>query len=181
MATVGFGNVLNAPSLSIDTAPKDSLQDFYINIDGIKGESKDSKHKDWIDVLTWGYAVSQSSSMHTGGGGGVGKANFSEVLFTHYTDKSSPNLLKYCASGKHIATVELSANKVGDGSQEYLKITLTDVLITQVRPVGATNSPRVVEEVGLSYSKIKLEVKEQNADGSMGATTTGEWDIKQNK
>jgi len=179
--TANSGSVLSSPALSVETAPTDSLQDFYINLDGIKGESKDSKHKDWIDVLAWGYSVSQSSSMSSGGGAGVGRANFSEVMFTHYIDKSSPNLLKYCASGKHIAKVELSANKVGDGSQEYLKITLTDVLITSVRPVGATNSPRVLEEVGLSYSKIKVEVKEQNADGSMGATTTGEWDIKLNK
>jgi type VI secretion system secreted protein Hcp len=47
--------------------------------------------------------------------------------------------------------------------------------------VGATNSPRVIEEVGLSYAKIKVEVKEQNSDGSMGAATTGNWDVKQNK
>ncbi len=181
MATLGFGGILNSPSVTVDSAPKDSLQDFFIKIDGIAGESKDSKHTGQIDVLSWGYAVSQSSSMHTGGGGGVGKANFSELFFTHYVDKSTPNLMQYSASGKHIGSVELSCCKVGDGSQEYMKVTLTDVLVTHVRPVGATNSPRVVEEVGISYAKIKVEVKEQNSDGSMGAATTGNWDVKQNK
>ncbi|TDR47870.1 type VI secretion system secreted protein Hcp [Tahibacter aquaticus] len=181
MASLGMGSVLAAPSVSVDTAPKDSLQDFFAKIDGISGESKDSKHSGQIDVLSWAYAVSQSSSTHTGGGGGVGKANFSELVFTHYVDKSSPNLLTYCAGGKHISSVELSCCKVGDGQQEYCKITLSDVLITHVRPVGATNSPRLIEEVGMSYGKIKMEVKEQNSDGSLGAAVTGTWMVKENK
>jgi type VI secretion system secreted protein Hcp len=159
----------------------ESLQDFFIKIDGIAGESKDSKHAGQIDVLNWGYAVSQSSSANTGGGGGVGKAHFSELVFTHYIDKSTPNLMKYCASGKHVPSVELSCCKVGDGQQEYMKVVMTDVLITHVRPTGDSSSPRVMEEVGISYSTIKVEVKEQNANGSMGAAVTGAWDVKQNK
>ncbi|WP_062064915.1 Hcp family type VI secretion system effector [Cellvibrio sp. OA-2007] len=159
----------------------ESLQDFFIKIEGIAGESKDSKHAGQIDVLNWGYAVSQSSSANTGGGGGVGKAHFSELVFTHYIDKSTPNLMKYCASGKHVPSVELSCCKVGDGQQEYMKVVMTDVLITHVRPTGDSSSPRVMEEVGLSYSTIKVEVKEQNANGSMGAAVTGAWDVKQNK
>jgi type VI secretion system secreted protein Hcp len=176
-----MGNVLSAPAVSIDTGPKESQQDMSLKVAGINGESKDSKHSGEIDVLSWGYAVSQSSSAHTGGGGGVGKANFSEFVFTHYVDKSTPNLMKYCASGKHISEVVLSCSKVGDGAQQYMTVTMNDVLVTHVRPVGATNSPRVIEEVGLSYAKIKVEVKEQNGDGSLGAATTGAWDVKQNK
>ncbi len=158
-----------------------SLQDFFIKIDGIPGESKDAKHAGQIDVLSWGYGVSQSSTSHTGGGSGTGKANFSELCFSHYIDKSTPNLMKYCASGKHIPTVELSCCKVGDGSQQYMKVTLNEVLITHVQPSGSTSDARVVEQVGMSYGKIKVEVKEQNTDGSMGATVTGTWDVKQNK
>lgn len=158
-----------------------SLQDFFIKIDGIPGESKDSKHSGQIDVLAWGYEVVQTSTSHGGGGSGAGKANFSEFVFTHYIDKATPNLMKYCASGKHIDSVVLSCCKVGGGSQEYMKVTLNEVLITHVRPSGETTDPRVIESVGMSYGKIKVEVKEQNADGSMGAAVTGTWDIKQNK
>ncbi|THJ33276.1 type VI secretion system tube protein Hcp [Lampropedia aestuarii] len=57
-----------------------SLQDFFIKIDGISGESKDSKHAGWIDVLSFSYGVSQSSSSFTGGGAGVGKANFDATV-----------------------------------------------------------------------------------------------------
>lgn len=158
-----------------------SLQDFFIKIDGIPGESKDSKHSGQIDVLAWGYSVQQTSTSHGGGGSGAGKANFSEFTFTHYIDKATPNLMKYCASGKHIDTVVLTCCKVGGGSQEYMKVTLNEVLITHVSPEGSITDPRVTEQVGMSYGKIKVEVKEQNADGSMGAAVTGTWDVKQNK
>lgn len=158
-----------------------SMQDFFIEIAGIAGESKDSKHSGQIDVLNWGYAVSQSSTSHTGGGSGTGKANFSELTFTHYVDKATPTLMKYCASGKHINQVVLTCCKVGDGSQEYMRITMNEVLVTHVSPSGSTGDPRVMESVGLSYGKILVQVKEQNADGSMGATVEGTWDVKQNK
>lgn len=158
-----------------------SLQDFFIKIAGIDGESKDSKHTGWIDVLSFNYGVSQSSSTFTGGGGGVGKASFDALSFTHYVDKATPNLMQYCASGKHIATIEVSCCKVGDGSQEYMRITLNDCIITHAGPSGSTDDARVKETVSISYSKIKVEVKEQNANGSMGAAVTGTWDVKQNK
>lgn len=172
---------LESPKLSVDTAPKESMQDIFIKIDGIEGEAQDANHKNWISVISFSYAVSQSSSAATGGGSGVGKANFSDLVFTHFIDKASPNLMMRCADGKHINKVELSCNKVGGGQQEYMKVTMEQVLITHVRPVGATNSARVIEEVGLSYGKIKVEVKSQNKDGSMGAATTGTWDVTQNK
>ena len=76
--------------------------DIFIRLDGITGESKDAKHNGWIDVLTISYDVSQSSSMNVGGGGGVGRADFTPVTFGHHVDRASPALFKYCASGKHI-------------------------------------------------------------------------------
>jgi len=158
-----------------------SLQDFYIKIAGIDGESKDSKHKGWIDVLSFGYDVSQSDSAFTGGGSGVGKASFSALSFHHYVDKATPNLMQYCAAGKHIPTVEMSCCKVGDGAQEYMHITLSDCIITHAGPSGSTEDARVTETVSISYSKIKVEVKEQNANGSMGAAVTGTWNVKENK
>jgi len=158
-----------------------SLQDIYIKLEGIDGESQDDKHKTWIDVLSFGYSVSQSSSAFSGGGSGVGKANFDTLSFAHYVDKASPNLFLYCALGKHIPKVELSCCKSGGGSQEYMRVTLEDAIVTNVAPSGASAEALVSEMVSLSYAKIKIEVKEQNKDGSMGAAVTGAWNVKENK
>jgi len=158
-----------------------SLQDIYIKLEGITGESKDANHKGWIDVLSFDYAVSQSSSVSSGGGGGVGKANFDALSFIHYVDKTTPVLFKYCAEGRHIPKVELSVCKSGGGSKEYMRITMTDVLVTRAGPSGVAADAQAKEAVSLSYSTVKVEVKEQKADGTMGATVTGAWDVKANR
>lgn len=180
MADLGFGSMVS-PSLSVETAPVASLQAMYIKFDGIDGESFDADHKDQIDVLSYSYAVTQSTSSAAGGGSGVGRANFGNFLFTHYVDKASPNLMMYCADGKVIPTVVFSATKAGGGQKEYLTITFTNVLVTGVNDIGATNSPRSLEQVSFSYTKIKMEVKKQNEDGSLGAAVTGQYDVKENK
>ncbi|MDR2093431.1 MAG: type VI secretion system tube protein Hcp, partial [Azoarcus sp.] len=113
-------------------------QEVFIKLDGIEGESKQAKHKGWIDVLDFSYRVTQSSSMATGGGGGVGRADFPPLTFTHYIDRASPNLFKYCAAGKPIPKVELSACKAGEGSKEFVNIKLFEVLVVDVGPNGSS-------------------------------------------
>src|ERR1700704_5685866 len=76
--------------------------DIFLDIEGIKGESKDSKHKDTIDVLSWSWGMSQSGTAHMGGGAGAGKVSVQDINFTHYLDKSSPTLMLHCCNGKHI-------------------------------------------------------------------------------
>jgi type VI secretion system secreted protein Hcp len=155
-----------------------SMSEIYVKIEGIEGESKDAKHKGWIDAINLSYGVSQSSSMFTGGG--VGKADFSGLSFSHYFDQASPNLFNYCAAGKHIPKVEISACKSGGGQQEFAHITLTDVIVSGVTPNGNAGS-MWVEAVSLSYSRIVIEVKEQKQDGSTAAGISGGWDVKENK
>jgi type VI secretion system secreted protein Hcp len=119
--------------------------------------------------------------MATGGGGGTGRANFDALSFVHYVDRASPNIFQYCAAGKHIVRVELSVCKAGDGSQEYVRITLKDVLVVRVATDGVDKDLRAKEIVSLSYAEIKVEAREQNADGSTGASVIGGWSVKENR
>jgi type VI secretion system secreted protein Hcp len=36
--------------------------DYFLKIDGIPGESTDSKHKDEIDVLSWSWGETQETA-----------------------------------------------------------------------------------------------------------------------
>ena len=36
--------------------------DMFLKLDDVKGESKDSKHKEEMDVLAWSWGASQSTS-----------------------------------------------------------------------------------------------------------------------
>lgn len=157
-----------------------SLQDFFVRIDGIDGESKDASYPRWIDAVSWSYRVSQSSSMCYGGGGGVGRALLSSFVFKHRVDRASPFLFQMCASGKHIPSVRLACRKAGSASREYVHIELTDCLLTHVSVAGQDESADVLESIGVSYSGIRVEVAEQSADGSMKPAVTGHWDAKRN-
>lgn len=156
-------------------------QDIFLKIDGIEGESQDAAHKNEIEIRTWQWRVSQESAMHGGSGGGAGKATVDDLTFEHLVDKSSPNLMKYCLTGKHIPEAKLTVRKAGGNPLEYLKITMTDVIVTQVRPNGRHDGNGIEEQVSLAFSKVKQEYAVQNAQGGSAGAITAGYDIKGNK
>ena len=157
-------------------------QDIFLKIAGIEGEALDTSHKNEIEVLAFNWKVAQESMMHAGSGGGAGKATVDDLEFDHYVDRSSPNLMKYCLTGKHVAEAKLTVRKAGGNPLEYLKFTFTDVIITSVMPFGSNiDDLRVKERVRFSFSKIKQEYAVQNAQGGSGGAVTAGYDIKGNK
>ncbi|MCB5206526.1 Hcp family type VI secretion system effector [Methylovorus mays] len=156
-------------------------QDIFLKINGIDGESQDSSHKNEIEVLTWDWQILQESNMHAGSGGGAGKATVKDLNFSHYVDRSSPNLMKFCLTGKHIQEAVLVVRKAGGSPLEYLKITMSDVVITNVMPSGSSSDERIVEDVSLSFAKVKQEYTVQNQQGGSGGAVTAGYDIKLNK
>src|SRR5215208_1839834 len=111
--------------------------DIFAKIGDIKGESTDDKHKGEVDVLSWSWGVQQSGTMAFGGGGGEGKASFNDFNFRHHIDKSSPVLMKACATGEHIKEATITVRKAGKGQQEFLIIKMSDIIITSVNPSGS--------------------------------------------
>ena len=77
--------------------------DMFLKIDGLKGESADDAHAGEIDVLAFSWGMSQSGSMHIGGGGGSGKVNVQDMSITKYLDKASTVLMQKWCSGKQCA------------------------------------------------------------------------------
>ena len=57
-----------------------------------------------IDVLSWSWGLSQSGTMHTGGGGGSGKVNVQDLTLTKWVDKASPVLMQYAMTGNQFPT-----------------------------------------------------------------------------
>ncbi|SCU75144.1 Protein hcp1 [Cupriavidus necator] len=157
-------------------------QDIFLKINGIDGESQDSSHKNEVEVLAWDWSIEQQSTMHAGSGGGAGKATVSDLSFEHFIDRASPNLMKYCLTGKHINEAVLVVRKAGGNPLEYLKLTMTDVIVTKVSPKGSVDDEvRMREKVALSFSKVKQEYVVQNAQGGSGGAVTAGYDIKGNK
>ena len=154
--------------------------DMFLKLDDVKGESKDSKHKEEIDVLAWSWGLSQSGSAHQGGGGGAGKVAVQDISLTKHTDKASPNLLKFCCSGKHFKEAVLTVRKAGEKPVEYLKITMEQVLISSVSTGGSGGEDRLTENVSLNFAKFKFEYTPQKDDGSAGSAVEAHWNIATN-
>jgi type VI secretion system secreted protein Hcp len=154
--------------------------DFFLKIDGIPGESKDDKHKGEIDVLAFSWGLSQTGIGHVGGGSGAGKVQFQDLSFTHYIDKSTTDLMFSCASGKHIKSAILVARKAGGKPLEYLKIKLTDILVSSVSTGGSGGEERQTANVTLNFSQVNVDYVEQKADGSGEAAKTMGWSVLKN-
>jgi len=154
---------------------------IFARIGTIKGESQDARHKDEIDVLSWSWGVSQSSTAGHGAGGGAGKANFHDFTFTHHVDKATPLLMKTCATGQHISDATITVRKAGNGQQEYLIITMTDLIVTSVSTSVSAEGGTTIESVVLAFAKVDLEYKPQKPDGSLDAGVHFTYDLQAQK
>ncbi len=156
--------------------------DIFLKLDGIEGESVDKQHAKEIEVLSYNWGVAQSGSTGAGGGGGAGKAVFDELRFVARLQKSSPKLFLACASGKHVKSGVLTVRKAGGKPFEFLKLTLTDLLVSSYEHLApGEESGEALEEVGLRFAKIKMEYTEQSKTGAAGTVTSAEWDLKTGK
>jgi len=155
--------------------------DMFLKLDGIKGESKDKDHKDEIHIESWSWGLSQAGNFSVAGGGGAGKVNVHDISITKYLDVSSPKLMARCADGGHIASGLLTVRKAGgDKPVEYLKVTLTDLLVSGVQHSGSGSSDLVMESLSLNFAKFKVEYQLQDEKGKGSPGGEMGWDVKAN-
>jgi type VI secretion system secreted protein Hcp len=156
--------------------------DYFLHIDGVEGESLDDKHKSWIDVMSWSWGETNAGAHAVGGGGGGGKVAMQDFQFLTRMSKASPKLFLACAMGQHIKEAAIIGRKAGKGQQEYLKVTMSDVLVTSYQTSASEGDDTVpLDQVSLNFAKIKVEYKAQKADGSLDAAISAGWDVKANK
>ncbi|MBR9972006.1 Hcp family type VI secretion system effector [Magnetospirillum sulfuroxidans] len=143
-------------------------QNFFIKIDGIDGESQVDGHTKDIQVLSWSHSFNQptSATRSSAGGGTVEQANHADFSFTKYVDVASVPLMKSCWNGKTIATATFTAYRSdGDSLIEYLKVEMTNVLISNISFGGGTGD-MASETITLSYSKVKYTYTQQKVAGA---------------
>jgi type VI secretion system secreted protein Hcp len=69
----------------------------------------------------------------------------------------------------------------GDTQQEFLKYTLSDVLVASYDTDGQAEDSVPVDEMSFTYAQIKVEYRTQRPDGSLGAPITAGWNVKTNE
>ena len=154
--------------------------DYFLKLDGISGESKDSKHKGEIEVLSFSFGETQSRPSGAGGGSGAGKVQMTDFSFTARTTKASPQLFLSCALGKHLKEAILTVRKAGGSQQEYLIIKLNDVLVSAYALGSAEGESEPHDAFSLNFVKLSYDYKPQKADGSLDAPVHAGWDLTKN-
>lgn len=155
--------------------------DMFIKIDGIPGESTDDQHKDEIVIESWSWGATQTSSSGGAGGAGAGKVSFQDLHFVHKVDKASPKLFLATAKGTPIPNVELTVRKAGAIPLEYIKIKMSDVIISGVSP-GTSGDSIPTEQVTLNFAKYEIEYTPQDPNtGKPEPPVKASWDLNANQ
>ena len=113
--------------------PQTTAYDAFLKIDGIPGESTDSKHEEWIEILSFSHGVSQPSTVV---GGTTARCNHQDFSIVKALDKASPKLALYCCNGEHIAEAKLQLCSPTPFMEwrQFMEYTLSDVIISEVKP-----------------------------------------------
>jgi type VI secretion system secreted protein Hcp len=138
---------------------------MFLKLGDIKGPSQDKEHKEWIEVDSFGYGVSNSvdavEKARTKPGGEA--CSHSDLALDKTIDKTSTQLYAYCSVGKEFPKAELD---VCEEEDPLFKIKLEKVYLSSVS-VGGSTGGIPSESVVLSYAKIAWQYKkeaEQNWD-----------------
>jgi len=157
--------------------------DNFLKIDGIPGESTDDKHKDWIEILSYNFAITQmaSAAARSATTAAAGeRADFQDVSIVKYVDKASPKISSACAKGETIKEVLIDCCRAGGDQHVYMNFKLEKVIITSVG-LGGGGGGEATESVTFNYGKITQEYTPVDRDGKPQGKVPFKWDLEKNK
>jgi type VI secretion system secreted protein Hcp len=155
-----------------------SLVDYFLKLDGIKGESQDKTHKEEIEIENFSWGATQTGTASHGGGMGAGRVQMADFHFTMTVNKASPKLMSACASGDHIKNAILTCRRAGKDQQEYLKVTFTDILVSSYVTAGSSGDVVPMDQISLNFTEIKFEYREQDEKGGLKGPIQSSYNMK---
>ncbi len=159
--------------------------DYYMKIDGVKGESETEAHKDEIKIISYSVGATQPGTFGDGSGGTAGKVSWSDFSFTMETQSATIELIKLASSGKHIekgAVLSCDTSTGEGGQQTFLTIELKPLIVSSVHHGGSQGNDRSVDSVSLNYGTIRMEYKKQaDQQGTLQSTGSVTHDLIKNK
>ena len=163
--------------------------DFFLKVKDIKGESKDSKFKDEIDLETWRWSQTNEVA-RVGTGLGAGKVEMGRLEVTFVANKASPTLLLRCAMGENIPEIEVICRRAGKEQHEYLKVKISQCFVTKYVLEGDPRDPNKSggkeqsllprNRMEFAFGKIEFEVSPLDVDKKGSAVKVG-WNVLESK
>src|SRR4051794_5482746 len=110
---------------------------MFLKITDVKGESKDKANPDQIGIESFSWGATQLGTSSHGTGAGAGKVSMQDFHFVMRNNAASPTLFLYCANGKHLKEAKLTCRKAGGKQENFLVVTMSDVLISSFQTSGS--------------------------------------------
>jgi type VI secretion system secreted protein Hcp len=103
-----------------------------------------------------------------------------DFQFTMPVNKASPALFLACAQGDHIKNAILTCRKAGRDQQEFMKVTMNDVLVSSFQ-IGGAGRVVPTDQMSLNFAKIEVEYNEFDATGTLVGSIKKWFDLKSMK
>jgi type VI secretion system Hcp family effector len=128
-----------------------------LNIPGVKGEAKDAKYPEWIELDGWSFGQNQSGTSAYGTGSAAGRVTMDDFTFTKHFDKSSVKLFELCAAGQFIDNAILLVRRSGAKSgqlEDYFKIEFKGLIISSYQTSGSAGDSGLPSE-SISFNFVE--------------------------
>jgi len=151
--------------------------DAFLKLDGMDGESTDSKYKGYVEVSSFSFGITHMTTLGSGtGGGGSGRAALGELQISKVVDKSSTVLFQKAATGEHFPKGKFVVRKAGGSQMEYLVLAMEIVFVTSVHISSSSGEENANESVSLAMGKLGVDYSPQDPTGKPLAAVHGGWD-----
>jgi len=153
----------------------------FAKYEGVDGESKDSNHDKWIDVLSVDWGVHKPGGGATGQSRRRGAAVVEDMTLTIEYEKAAPKLQEKCLKGSIIPKLEVECTATYGGAREtYLKYELKNVMVTAVQVNASGNDeagpPTVVMQN--NFEEIKVTYTEFDDEGTSKGNVETEFKVE---
>lgn len=151
----------------------------FLSLPDIAGESIVAEHEGEIDVHNIDWSITQKPSAQVGRGRTRTRAKVRALSLEKYYDASSPYLALASLQGRAFDEVVIAFRKdSGEAHLDYLKITMTNVIISSYDILrGDGTSALIQERVGLRFEEVKVLYTVQADDHSAGDEHEIEYNI----
>lgn len=146
-------------------------------IPGVKGESKDAKYPEWIEIDGWSFGQSQTGTSAFGTGSAAGRVSMEDFTFNKHFDKSSVKLFELCASGQYIDSATLLVRRTGSKSgqlEDFFRIDFKGLIISSYQTSGAAgDSGLPSESISFNFMEHKNTFYIQKDGAAAGQVIAG--------
>lgn len=143
---------------------------IFMNYDGIKGESSDKGHKQWMDIdsIQWGVTRRITTNTSTQNDRESANAEISSLVLNRHMDSATPSIFieSCCGTGKNVI-VHLTKTGTGSGTDVYMEYTLKNALISDYQvSAQSQDSGRPMEMITISFVDIEVKYTPYDDNGN---------------